>query len=270
MIQPENKIVPLREDLAKIVPNKFYTTTSYKRWIVANNLQDAWSQCLEYAERNQTLIVLGETQSLAAGDAMTLFLNLFYKNDITFFSNFIIHLIGFYIDETDKEIDVSYIKQDLIIAGVAEDTLSDIDNLIKEDKMEEVSKDSETPEQYVRTLEQTYLASLQTGPNSQGSIRAYQEWFTEALLYLSDYYSVTNTDYVKFKDTDNSHNGIGLRDNYYRLKGIYNLLMKNAKKQISKKQETVDKTPLVFISHSSEDMDIEGYYAYYHAMERDD
>ncbi len=42
MIKPNKKIEPLREDLNELIPNQFYTTTSYKRWLVANNLQDVW------------------------------------------------------------------------------------------------------------------------------------------------------------------------------------------------------------------------------------
>lgn len=42
MISPDKKIEPLREDIKKIVPNKFLTSTSFKRWIVANGLQDVW------------------------------------------------------------------------------------------------------------------------------------------------------------------------------------------------------------------------------------
>ena len=57
MISPDKKIEPLREDIGKIVPNKFLTSTSYKRWIVANNLQDVWGQCLDYAKSEQSLYV---------------------------------------------------------------------------------------------------------------------------------------------------------------------------------------------------------------------
>ena len=59
MISPGKKIEPLREDIKKIVPNKFLTSTSFKRWIVANGLQDVWGQCLDYAESEKSLYVFG-------------------------------------------------------------------------------------------------------------------------------------------------------------------------------------------------------------------
>ena len=44
-----------------------------------------------------------------------------------------------------------------------------------------------------------------------------------------------------------------MKDNYYSLKPIYNLLMKNVSRQIKYNQPQTEKTPMVFISHSSED-----------------
>lgn len=72
MISPGKKIEPLREDIKKIVPNKFLTSTSFKRWIVANGLQDVWGQCLDYAESEQSLYIMGDMGSMTAGDALTL------------------------------------------------------------------------------------------------------------------------------------------------------------------------------------------------------
>ena len=79
MIRPDKKIEPLREDIRKSVPNSFLTSTSYKRWIIANGLQDVWGQCLDYAESEQPVYIMGDSASITAGDALTLLLNHFYR-----------------------------------------------------------------------------------------------------------------------------------------------------------------------------------------------
>lgn len=60
MISPDKKIEPLREDIREIVPDSFLTSTSFKRWIVANSLQDIWGKCLDYVESKQSFLILGD------------------------------------------------------------------------------------------------------------------------------------------------------------------------------------------------------------------
>ena len=67
------------------------------------------------------------------------------------------------------------------------------------------------------------------------------------------FYSNANPDFMTFKNLDNRLNGYGLHDNFKSIYGIYNLLMKNATKQLNDKQPQKEKTPMVFISHSSKD-----------------
>lgn len=253
MIKPDKKIEPLREDLQELIPNQFYTTTTYKRWLVANELHDIWGKCLDYAERHQSVILMGDMGVSEAGDAMTLLLNNSYTKDLGFITKFITQLLKLYAKETDEVLDITNLRQDLIIIGVNEEELTELDELGK--KGIEVSPTDEalTDEEKIRNLERVYIETLQTGPNYRNSIEAYHEWYTETLMYLSEYYTINNPDFAKFKNVDNSKNGFGLKDNYYSLKAIYNLLMKNVSKQINFNLPQKEKTPMVFISHSSED-----------------
>ena len=253
MIKPDKRIEPLREDLNELIPNQFYTTTTYKRWLVANNLHDLWGKCLDCAERQKSFILMGDTDSIEAGDAMTCLLNNFYEKDLIFITKFIVQLLKLYVTETDQELDVTNLRQDFVIIGVNEEELVEFDELGKKDV--EVSPIDEvlTDEDNIRNLERAYLDILQTDPNSRNSIEAYHEWYTETLIYLSEYYTINNPDFAKFKNVDNSKNGFGLKDNYYLLKAIYNLLMKNVSEHINFNQPQKGKTPMVFISHSSED-----------------
>ena len=111
MIKPINIIEPLREDLRKHVPDKYLTTTSFKRWVVANSLQDLWSQCQEYAGREQSMIIIGEMSSIIAGDAMTLMLNNFYQKDKSILCKFIIQILNYYIHSEGKTLNLKILKR---------------------------------------------------------------------------------------------------------------------------------------------------------------
>lgn len=253
MISPGKKIEPLREDIKKIVPNKFLTSTSFKRWIVANGLQDVWGQCLDYAESEKSLYIMGDMGSMTAGDALTLLLNHFYENKKDIVPQFVILLLKFYSEENRTSIDISNIRQDLLVAGFSEEQIVALNEITEVDNQDYVCDEELSAEQKVRMLEKRYEEESLPEANSRKSIDSYLEWHKEALLYLSDFYSYANPDFAKFKDLDNSHNGYGLRENFKSIYSIYNLLMKNAPRQLNDKQPTKEKTPMVFISHSSKD-----------------
>lgn len=254
MISPNIKIEPLREDIRKIVPDSFLTSTPYKRWIVANDyLQNVWKQCFDYAESVQSVYVMGEMNSIIAGDALTLLLNHFYKNEKDIIPQFVIFLLKLYSEENKTSIDVSNIRKDLLVAGFSEGQISALKEISESDNHDNNSEEDMSAEQKVRQLEKKYEEESLSEVNSRKSIDSYLEWHKEALLYLSDFYSYANPDFAKFKDLDNNHNGFGLRDNFKSIYGIYNLLMKNAPRQLNDKQPTKEKTPMVFISHSSKD-----------------
>lgn len=84
------------------------------------------------------------------------------------------------------------------------------------------------------------------------AIRTYHEWHSYAVVYLSNYYSNANADYVKFKNIDNSGNGYTLLNNYHELYSIYNLLMIQTNQESNARMERSN-SPMVFISHSSKD-----------------
>lgn len=254
MITPNPTIEPLREDLKQLVPDNYLLKTPFKRWIVFNNLQDVWKQCLEYAHSMQTFIAPGYMSEIEAGDALTVFLNHFFEKDKKFVPQFIIRLLACYCDSEKQNLNVSNIRQDLIVAGYTESDLIGFDDFQGNDTEEEEAQNKElSKEDLIRELENAYVQEMNREPNSHKAIDAYHEWFTETLLYLSDFYSVANPDFAKFKETDNSHNGYGLRTNYHALKGIYNLLMKNVSKQMNTNMNKKEKTPMVFISHASID-----------------
>lgn len=254
MIKPIPTIEPLREDLKKLVPNSYLISTPFKRWMVFNNLQDIWQKCLDYSQSMQTFFALGNMNEIEAGDALTAFLNHFFENDKKFIPLFIIQLLACYGDSEKRQLDVTNIRQDLLVAGYSESELTGFDDLQNDETEDDQTQDKEmSKEQKLRELENAYIQEMNKEPNSHSAIDAYHEWFTEALLYLSDFYSVANPDFAKFKETDNSSNGYGLRTNYHAMKGIYNLLMKNASKQMNTNTDEKVKTPMVFISHASQD-----------------
>ena len=253
MISPDKKIEPLREDIKKIVPNKFLTSTSFKRWIVANGLQDVWGQCLDYAESEKSLYIIGDMGSMTAGDALTLLLNHFYENKKDIVPQFVILLLKYYSEENRTSIDISNIRQDLLVAGFSEEKIVALNEISEVDNQDYDYDEELSAEQKVRMLEKKYEEESLSEANSRKSIDSYLEWHKEALLYLSDFYSYANPDFTKFKDLDNSHDGYGLRANFKSIYGVYNLLMKNATRQLNDKQPTKEKTPMVFISHSSKD-----------------
>ena len=57
-IKPLPKIVPLWEDLIKIIKSSFLQSTHFKRWLVEVEFDDVWNNCLKIAENNFGIIVL--------------------------------------------------------------------------------------------------------------------------------------------------------------------------------------------------------------------
>ena len=49
------KIQPLIEDLKRIIPGAFLTSTEYKRWLVERGLDEVWSQCISYVAQRRSL-----------------------------------------------------------------------------------------------------------------------------------------------------------------------------------------------------------------------
>lgn len=253
MISPHKKIEPLREDIRSIVPDSFLISTSYKRWILANDLHDAWKACLDYADRNLSIYFMESKSVVIAGDALTLLLNHYYENKRDMFPQFVVNLIKIYSEENRISLDISNIRQDLLVAGFSEGQIVVLNEISEVNNQDCDCDENMSAEQKVRLLEKRYEENSLSEINSRRSIDSYLEWYKEALLYLSDFYSYANPDFAKFKDIDNSQNGYGIRNNFKSIYGIYNLLMKNATKQMNDKMPINEKTPMVFISHSTKD-----------------
>ena len=255
MIEPIKVIEPLRDDLRNLIPDNYFTTTAFKRWIVANSLQDIWSQCIEYARREQSVIILGGMGNIIIpGNALTHLLNHFFKKDISVFCKFLSQLLLNYSQVNGVDLDLTDIIEDLRAARIPEVDISGLEMIMKKEDNDTEDDELEiTEEQKIRKLEREYVAEMEIDPNSRAAINAYLIWFSETLLYLSDFYSIANSDFLRFKSIDNSGNGYCLKTNYHSILAIYNLLMKNVSKQLSTDTNNAKKTPMVFVSHSAKD-----------------
>ena len=98
--------------------------------------------------------------------------------------------------------------------------------------------------------------------NSSECIKAYHEWYSAASVLFSKFYPVSDAEYKRFRDVDNSFNGMGLHDNYTKVRASYCILLSRIKSGSIEKLDTyygnsvppqIEKSPLLFISHSSND-----------------
>lgn len=252
MILPNTKIEPLREDLNRILTPSFLTSTAFKRWVVGVDFANQWEKCLSIAENDlRGVMIMGSDMEAYAHDALTLVLNHFYeKESYDNLMTFIVGALKTYVDEKGGHVDLNNIKKDLQVANVPEENIAKVDVIYATNHVDESKIEKESDR--VRALEEKYIDCLSRfGTNSSQAIETYLNWHSGAVLYLSQYYSTANSDFLKLKDLENSGNGHSLRDNYHSIRTIYNLLMQNAEKNIP--SYTSKRSPMVFISHSSKD-----------------
>lgn len=249
------KIQPLVEDLGRIVPGTFLTSTEYKRWLVEQGLDEIWSQCVDYVEKNRNFFMVGYDHAAGdAQDALGYIVNIIYEQKRKYLPSFLLKLISFYSDIQSVYVDATNLGKDLLAAGYSKDEVSVLNEISVPQQIEEKIEQNQTQEEKIRSLESAYVAIREE--NSYAAIEAYLLWHSEALLYLSNYYSEANPDYAEFKHLDNSGNGHTLRQNYNSIRSVYNLLMNSVTKQeIAKTVTKGKKTPLLFISHSHGDED---------------
>jgi hypothetical protein len=111
MIEPISNIAPLREDLAKLVPDSFLITTTFKRWTVEIGLNNVWKKHLDYVQRQSSgFRIVGGDYSYDAGEALTLLLNNYYNSDKEELGSFIFQLLELYSKENDGDFDVDDIS----------------------------------------------------------------------------------------------------------------------------------------------------------------
>lgn len=247
------KVQPLVEDLGRIIRGEFLTSTGYKRWLVEHNLDAVWEQCVSYVRNHRSYFMVGFNHEAAdAEDAMGYFVNLIFNQKRKYLPSFLYDLLSFYSNDQLVYINVSDIEKDLLAIGFSKKEVSVLDNISAPEPIEEKIQEEQTQEQKVRLLEKTYLDEIEE--NSNTAIEAYLKWHSEALLYLSTYYTDANPDFSAFKHMDNSGNGYTLRKKFNSIHSIYNLLMNNVTAQEIAKTVTIGKkTPLLFISHSHDD-----------------
>lgn len=256
-IKPLPKIVPLWEDLIKTIKSSFLLSTHFKRWVVEVGFDDVWNSCLKIAENNyRGFRVIGNSDELYSQDTLVLILNNFFeKGDYENLTFLVKGILKTFSSHHSQEIDVDVIQKDLSVAGIGETLIQTFDELKSVGSHEYLETDDnvvEYTESRVRSLEKIYKEASSKEINSMDAIRTYHEWHSSAVVYLSNYYSNANADYVKFKNIDNSGNGYTLLNNYHELYSIYNLLMIQTNKDSNARMERSN-SPMVFISHSSKD-----------------
>lgn len=256
-IKPLPKIVPLWEDLIKIIKSSFLLSTHFKRWVVEVGFEDVWNNCFIIAKNNyRGLRIIGNSDEVYSQDTLILLLNNFYDKgeyeNLVFLVKGILKTFSLHHSQV---IDADVIQKDLSVAGIGDKLIQTFDELKSVGSHESLEADDNAgayTEKRVRSLEKIYKEASLKEINSMDAIRTYHEWHSSAVVYLSNYYSNANADYVKFKNIDNSGNGYTLLNNYHELYSIYNLLMIQTNKESNARMERSD-NPMVFISHSSKD-----------------
>lgn len=256
--KPLPKIEPLCEDLYKIIGPKFLLSIEFKRWLIENKFSEPWNDILKLAKRNSwSVAIYGNRDEAYAHDALIMVLNSYYRQrEYRELVNFVNGILKTYSEKTKLVIDISFIKKDLLVAGIDEElitTLEEVNASVAEEKsIESINQNTETVEEKIRLFEEKYKTEAKKEANSEAAISAYLKWHSTALRYLSQFYSNSNSDYARFKSVDNSGNGYVLQNNFHELYSIYNLLMDRAGKE-EMKMASEQKTPMIFISHSSKD-----------------
>ena len=253
MLTLNTKIQPLMEDLGRILPGEFLTSTQFKRWVVERNLDEVWSQSLSYVKDKRNYVVVGFDHDAAdSKDALGHIVNLIFEQQREKLPVFLRDLLSFYAEDQSQYVDATEVEKDLMAAGYEKEEVLMLEGISVPQPIEERIQEEQTQEQKVRILEETYASMREY--NTHAAIQAYLDWHSAALLYLSDYYTESNPDYAAFKHMDNSGNGYSLHTNYNTIHSVYNLLMNNVTTpEIAKTATSAKKTPLVFISHSHED-----------------
>lgn len=115
----------------------------------------------------------------------------------------------------------------------------------------------------VRDLERMYLAHkyIGTNENSLESIRTFGEWHSAASVIFCEFLPKDDQFFKKFVEADTSGNAYVLADVYDSIHTSYEILMSKMEKEQTFRGngdsvETMDDTPLIFISHSSKDKEI--------------
>ncbi len=130
--------------------------------------------------------------------------------------------------------------------------------------MNELSQQSEGGNSdLIKLIERDHKKYNEISPkeyNSNEDIALYLKWYEESLSLFIQYFPSDNEDLLKFRSVDNSVNGFGLRDNYNGIHASYFVMMNQIKRgkpllEGANNTEQKKKSPLLFISHSSKDIE---------------
>ena len=254
-IKPNVKLIPLYEDLTKIVGTEFFVSTAFKRWLVKVGLAEIWNQCNKLVSGYRGVIAHGDINEFYVRSTLALLLNNFYDvanhNSLV---NMVKGILKTFSEEKKLTLNVGHIKEDLTVSGIDESLLRSFSEDVtcakigkNDDKMSELSE-----EEKVRSLENAYKTALSKDVSSNMAIEAYHEWHSAAVIYLGKYFSNADADFIRFKNIDNTGNGYTLEHNFDGLYSIYNYMMSQVN-NVGKNQMEIKKSPMVFISHSSKD-----------------
>lgn len=116
----------------------------------------------------------------------------------------------------------------------------------------------------VERADSIYQSFDYSNSNSVEAIKAYHIWYSASAVLFSRFFHSDDVEYKRFRNINNSCNGFGLHDNYFTLQSSFNILLRKIKsgvaKELTNAQTNVTSTnegtkhPLLFISHSSEEV----------------
>ena len=180
------KLQPLIEDLGRVLSGDFLTSTEYKRWMVERDLDELWSNCLQYVRDNRNYFMVGFNHDAHdAKEALGIMLNFVFEQDEALLPAFIRDLLSYLAVEKSQYVEVSNIKKDLLAIGYTSDEISVLDGIFVPEQVLEIVEAEQSQEQAIRSLEKSYLEIK--AENSQAAIDAYLKWHSQTLLNLSQF-----------------------------------------------------------------------------------
>ena len=98
------KIQPLIEDINRVLPGDFLTSTEYKRWLVSRDLDAIWDNCLRYVRDNRNYIMVGfDHATHDAMEALGCLLTMIFEQHKEKVPVFLVDLFSYLSVEKSKE-----------------------------------------------------------------------------------------------------------------------------------------------------------------------
>lgn len=146
--KPLPKIEPLYRDLYKIIGPTFLLSIEFKRWLVEIDFSEAWNEILKQVKKASWGVAFyGNRDGAYAHDALILVLNSYYRQrEYRKLVNFVNGILKAYSEKTKHVIDISFIKKDLLVAGIDDELITTLEevnaSVAKEDTFESINQDS--------------------------------------------------------------------------------------------------------------------------------